>query len=252
MTLLAFLGNENLMMIAELLVIIIGSMLLGILLSYFSWGSYKNEFEELQASMAEEKRQSEDLRDQVNELLQVREHFKKELSEVKLKIDTQARTIYDQQHQIFSKEAEEKNQQKYIDELSEKAKSYQERLQIVEGELSQVKSVPSPKKKGPAVVKSSVNYEHVSELLGRHVTENDLTLIAGIGPKIAAVLQAHGIKTWKTLADAPIQRLRDILAEEGGIYKSLDPATWARQARMAVKTEWRKLRVYQEKLKSGG
>ena len=121
---LSILANETLLIIAEVLLIVIGSMLMGILLSYFIWGRYKNQTEELQNDVAEEKRVSEDLRDQVNELVQVQEHLKSEIATYRLKADTQARTIYDQNQYVYGKENEVKNQKGIIDGLRAIKKPY--------------------------------------------------------------------------------------------------------------------------------
>jgi predicted flap endonuclease-1-like 5' DNA nuclease len=81
------------------------------------------------------------------------------------------------------------------------------------------------------------------------VSENDLTVIAGIGPKAAALLRSHGIGTWKDLADTSVEFLRQVLDGEGGPYKGIDPGHWPGQARMAERGEWRKLRAYQDFLR---
>ncbi len=80
--------------------------------------------------------------------------------------------------------------------------------------------------------------------------ENDLTVIAGIGPRTASLLQAMGIDTWELLAGTSVSELRQTLDKAGGNYKSLDPTHWPRQAAMAAQSEWRKLRVFQQSLKA--
>lgn len=79
----------------------------------------------------------------------------------------------------------------------------------------------------------------------------DLTIIEGIGPKIAELLKENGIRTWEDLAAAPVERLRHILEEAGGIFKQHDPATWPMQAQLAVKRDWSKLKEYQDYLVGG-
>ena len=249
---LTFFGNEALLVLAETLVIIVGSMLLGILLSYFHWGGERKEKEELASVLTEEKRKEEDLRDQVTELMHAREHLKTEISEFRMKADAQAKTIYDLNQHLYLKETEIKNQKEQLDQLHATVDSYQHRLKVIEDETIRQKSqAPKEAKKTVPPVKARANYEQVSQLLGRQVTHNDLTLITGIGPKTASVLQANGIKSWDKLATMPIKKLKDILEAEGGIYKSIDPSTWPKQALMASKSEWRKLRLFQEALKRG-
>ncbi len=241
--------NEALLVLAETLVIIVGSMLLGILLSYFFWGGHKREVEELQGILTEERKKEEDLRDQVSELLHAREHLKTEIADLRLKADSQAKTIFDLNQHIYARETELRQQKESLDQVNAAVDSYQHRLRIIEEEMSKEKpEVPPPSRKTPPA-KARANYEHVSQLLGRQVTHNDLTLIVGIGPKTSSLLQANGIKTWDKLAGTAVKKLKELLEAEGGIYKSIDPTTWPRQALMAAKSEWRKLRVYQEKLK---
>lgn len=79
----------------------------------------------------------------------------------------------------------------------------------------------------------------------------DLTIIEGIGPKIAELLKEHGIRTWEDLAAAPVERLRHILEQAGGIFKQHDPTTWPMQAQLAVKRDWSKLKEYQDYLVGG-
>jgi predicted nucleic acid-binding Zn-ribbon protein len=50
----------------------------------------------LQAEIEEEKKRSNEVREQMQELVQIREHLKEEVSAMRLKTDSQSRTIYDQ------------------------------------------------------------------------------------------------------------------------------------------------------------
>lgn len=248
MLLLNILGNENLLMIAETLVIIVGSMLMGILLAYLSWGGYKKQAAELQQAVADEKRKVEDLQDQQKELLLIQDHLKSEIADLRLKADTQARMIFDQNHNLFSKESEHRHQKGIIDGLNATIESYQKRLQVIEEELSQAKNAILIPHKSPSII-ARANYEHVSQLLGKQVTENDLTVITGVGPKTAALLQSNGYDSWAALSKASVDSLKSILTTAGGVYKSLDPSNWPKQALMAAQSEWRKLRIFQASLR---
>ncbi len=59
---------------------------------------------------------------------------------------------------------------------------------------------------------------------------DDLTRVRGIGPGIAAVLEAAGITTWSQLAAVDSEALRSILGEAGPRFRAHDPATWPAQA----------------------
>jgi len=61
---------------------------------------------------------------------------------------------------------------------------------------------------------------------------DDLTVISGIGPKTAAVLQAAGLDTFTRLADVEPDHLQEILLAAN--LRLADPSTWPEQARMAA------------------
>ena len=69
---LTILDNENLVLAAETLIIVIGSMLLGILLSYLNSGGLKDKLAHLTQAVEEEQKQSEALREQIHEMTRVR------------------------------------------------------------------------------------------------------------------------------------------------------------------------------------
>ena len=136
-----------------------------------------------------------------------------------------------------------------IDGLNATIESYQQRINIIQEELENSRVPELKTKKLSNTTPVRANFEHVSQLLGKQVTDNDLTLITGIGPKAAALLQSGGIETWDDLANATFEHLKSLLNEAGGVYKSLDPTHWPKQAAMASQGEWRKLRVFQESLR---
>lgn len=81
---------------------------------------------------------------------------------------------------------------------------------------------------------------------------DDLKRIAGIGPKIAGLLQAAGITTFSQLADTDVNRIKQILeAADPKLLRLVDPASWPEQARLAASGEPDALKKYQEKLKGG-
>jgi NADH-quinone oxidoreductase subunit I len=81
---------------------------------------------------------------------------------------------------------------------------------------------------------------------------DDLKRIEGIGPKISSVLATAGIATFALLADAEVDRIRQILEEaDPNLLRLADPTTWPRQARLAANGKWEALERYQEKLKGG-
>ena len=80
---------------------------------------------------------------------------------------------------------------------------------------------------------------------------DDLTRIEGIGPKIAELFNGHGITTFAGLATVSPDKIREILATEGGIVATRDPSTWPDQAQLAASGEWDKLKEWQDELDGG-
>jgi predicted flap endonuclease-1-like 5' DNA nuclease len=80
-------------------------------------------------------------------------------------------------------------------------------------------------------------------------SSDDLTVIEGIGPKIASVLAAAGIGTHAELASADMSRLEQILADAN--LRLARPETWPAQARLAADGRWDELARMQDELKGG-
>jgi predicted flap endonuclease-1-like 5' DNA nuclease len=80
---------------------------------------------------------------------------------------------------------------------------------------------------------------------------DDLTVIEGIGPVISRALIAAGYNTFRKLAEADPDHLRDVLqtAQVRVIGRSFE--TWPRQAAYAQVGDWDALRAYQTSLKGG-
>lgn len=84
------------------------------------------------------------------------------------------------------------------------------------------------------------------EILGASVKLDDLTLIDGVGPKIAGLLADAGIDTWRTLADADTERLEAVLAEAGPRYRMHDPSQWPDQAALLADGRWQEFKDLKE------
>jgi predicted flap endonuclease-1-like 5' DNA nuclease len=80
---------------------------------------------------------------------------------------------------------------------------------------------------------------------------DDLTLIEGIGPKIAELLVKNGIDTFAKLATGKPDAIKAILEAAGKRYQMHDPATWPQQAALARDGKSAELKTLQEKLSGG-
>jgi predicted flap endonuclease-1-like 5' DNA nuclease len=80
---------------------------------------------------------------------------------------------------------------------------------------------------------------------------DDLTIVEGIGPKIADLLKAAGIATFAQLAASKPAAIKAILETAGKRYQMHDPATWPKQAALARDGKSAELAKLQGELKAG-
>ncbi|MFN3741660.1 MAG: DUF4332 domain-containing protein [Anaerolineales bacterium] len=79
--------------------------------------------------------------------------------------------------------------------------------------------------------------------------EDDLTILEGIGPKVAALLKEAGISTFAQLASSDPAHIASILRQAK--LQMLDPHGWIEQARLAAQGDWEGLKKLQSELKGG-
>ncbi len=113
-------------------------------------------------------------------------------------------------------------------------------------DVSDTKPTDKSKSTSPASAKKS----DMAMKLGS-AKQDDLKIIEGIGPKIAELLIADGIDTWQKLADASVERLKEILAKAGERFRLAVPDTWPQQAQLAVDGKWKELQELQDRLDGG-
>jgi predicted flap endonuclease-1-like 5' DNA nuclease len=80
---------------------------------------------------------------------------------------------------------------------------------------------------------------------------DDLTIIEGIGPKIADLLRNDGIDTFAKLAKTKAAKVKEILTAAGSRYKMHDPTTWAQQAKLAAEGKMDELEKLKAELNGG-
>ena len=80
---------------------------------------------------------------------------------------------------------------------------------------------------------------------------DDIELIEGIGPKIAAILAKGGITTFQQLADASYDTLKGLLTAAGNRFASHDPTTWSEQAKLAAAGDWDGFKKLTDELVAG-
>ena len=78
-----------------------------------------------------------------------------------------------------------------------------------------------------------------------------MTIVEGIGPKIAELLIAAGISDFAQLAASKKTAISEVLSNAGSRYAMHDPTTWPQQAKLAAAGKWEQLKKLQEELKAG-
>lgn len=79
---------------------------------------------------------------------------------------------------------------------------------------------------------------------------DNLEIVEGIGPTIAGVLQAAGIRTFAQLAAADPTEIKEVL-DEAGMGNLADPSSWSEQAQLAADGKLDELAALQANLKAG-
>ncbi|MCB9274643.1 MAG: 50S ribosomal protein L27 [Lewinellaceae bacterium] len=124
---------------------------------------------------------------------------------------------------------------------------------VVEAPAPVVETAAAPVAEKPAeeAKPKAAKTDKITLPSGKKVNQDDLKLVEGIGPKIEGLLNDAGIHTWEGLANAPAEKVQAILDEAGPRYRMHDPATWAKQARLAADAKWEELEALQDSLKGG-
>lgn len=68
-----------------------------------------------------------------------------------------------------------------------------------------------------------------------------MTIVEGIGPKIAEILVGAGIDTFAKLASTEVSKIEELLAEAGSNYNTAVPTTWPEQAQLAADGKFEEL-----------
>jgi len=142
-----------------------------------------------------------------------------------------------------------------LDQLREQNARLGAEIQTLRGRLAELEAseeeLQETKRRLAAAREEVRQTEAELEAAQKALPPDDLQVIEGIGPKIKEVLSRHGIRTFKQLAETPVERLREILAQAGERFRLADPATWPKQAKLAAERRWEELKKLQARLKGG-
>ena len=82
-------------------------------------------------------------------------------------------------------------------------------------------------------------------------TRDNLQVLEGVSPELEALLNQHGITTYRQLAATDVRHLQQLLGAAGAADTSHDPGTWLAQANLAANGQWETLRAVQTMLRAG-
>lgn len=121
----------------------------------------------------------------------------------------------------------------------------------LQSENSSLKSELETLRKKSSSVKHTFDAAQAKDVFGKKVANNDLTIVEGIGPKIADLFKGEGIGTWKDLSETTVEKCQQILEGAGTSYKAQNPTTWPLQAEMAYTGKWEELKKWQDDMLGG-
>jgi predicted flap endonuclease-1-like 5' DNA nuclease len=81
--------------------------------------------------------------------------------------------------------------------------------------------------------------------------DDDLEIVEGIGPKIAELFHAQGVKTFAQLAAMTPLQIQPMLDAAGPNFRLANPETWPDQADLAARNRWTALKAMQDGLTAG-
>lgn len=81
-------------------------------------------------------------------------------------------------------------------------------------------------------------------------SDDDLTRLTGIGPKLAEAMKAAGICTYAQLTTMSVEDVSQALAVSNIRYNKASAESWAQQATLAAAGDWKGLKALQAALKA--
>lgn len=191
--------------------------LLGVLLGWLIWGSFKTRF-----------------LDQEKELLKYKERV--------YELDTDLQASQKARTQLEGESAILRGR---VRELESAARSaWDPAIGKEKLRSPQVPAAATAKGRSGSTPESAMPFDAIPE--------NNLQVIEGIGPKMEEILQSHGLRTWASLAETSLEQLREILDNADPKYRIIDPSSWPDQASLAASSSWTELLEFQKSISASG
>lgn len=190
---------------------------------------------------------------------QVREERRQERQDTTRRVQrTQARVepttlgdmdVFSQlKEQLAGNEGEAEAKAPVVEEKKEEPKA---EAPVADEKAEEVAEAPKAevKEETPAAEEATETVEEKKE--ESESESDDLKKIEGIGPKTMTILNDAGVMSFADLAALEADKIREILAEAGSRYKTMDPTTWPEQSQLAADGKWDELKSLQDELDGG-
>ncbi len=259
----------------ETAVIVILGLLLGVLISMFYWKGqiYKREarikeleksVEELETTVKEKDAALGEMRTRSQEIISEKTQ---EIENLNAQLTDTKKTLKDREKEITKLKDQLSQREENINELTLQIGLKNENINLMKKEATELEqrnrdTVSRAEEAEVRVEELEKSVEELEKSLEEKETEatslkarirymqDDFSCIAGIGPKVSAVLRSAGINTFTKLATTDIDKLTQILeAENPSLLRLTDPSTWPEQAKLASEEDWEALSALQVSLK---
>lgn len=260
----------------EILLLLIGAFLLGMLLCYLLLQrQFGIRLETAQRQRVEAEKEALSLRRERDQLSEQGARLQRELHEMQLHPSSSSATealvkaAYAERDRlkpllISTEQALTENREEK-ERIREEFQTLSRRMEELQQEVGQLRSEHAQTQKQLILTeqaRSSFKYPHIEfdPNISPHTRKpnpatgfpsDDLQRIEGIGPKIEQLLIAAGINTFEILAETPVYLLQEILNNAGSRFQVHDPSTWPEQARLAADGNWEDFHALTESLKGG-
>jgi DivIVA domain-containing protein len=175
-------------------------------------------------------------------------------------IEHAAKVEYQEYEEKFSKLESRKSSliaqfEEIAREAGQLAKSTQNEIEIVQIESPNPTVEPKvtvvEKINEPVAEENEISFPSVANQLSEDTlkTEDDLTIIEGVGPKIFEIFKAAGLDSFSKVAASTQIDLKNVLESQGQYMH--DPTTWPKQAALAAEAKWAELEDLKKELVAG-
>lgn len=243
----------------EVILMLVGTLLLGLLLGYLIWGWTRRKLHQAEEKLAKTTSKLTGVESKLTQTELELQTSKSEVESVQNQLVAQREIAARLQVEFADEKSTTQSLKENVDGLEEENSRQAAQLKIATSQADSNAPIDYSKYHDtPFTEEDSIDEVEepnldlltaASEIFGKTIEFNDLTVVEGIGPEIEKVLHRSGINSWAHLAGNTRYILRVILDEAGPKFRGYKTKTWPRQAQMALKGEWKKLKAFQDGMK---